>query len=118
LQEIPGFVKPSFSNFHNKQTSPGKQLPQLIRSNFQTIFTGIYQQNQIKAGFKPVPDKPVRFPADPPGPVPFYRNSELPGEGKGYTVVREPVFQPEQFRSVTAKAFSLLKNRLDFIFSL
>jgi hypothetical protein len=96
---------------------------QLFHPESQTIFhrvrSGrINQQYQVESCFQPVPQQPVRFPADPPGPVPVYRIPELPGEGNNHPVAGQPVFQYKQLGAQAGNSFSPVENGPDFIPSL
>jgi hypothetical protein len=78
-----------------QQTGPGKQRFKLIHPIRQEIPAWVHQQNQVITAFQPVFQKPVRFPANSPRPVPFRRVPEFPRKRKGYAIKGRPVFQPE-----------------------
>jgi hypothetical protein len=61
---------------------------------------------------------PVRFTADPPGPVPLHRIAEFAGKCKDYPVTDQLIPQEKQLCPGTGNGFSPVKYRPNLIPSL
>jgi hypothetical protein len=90
----------------------------LIHPDKKIIFSRINQQNQIIPFSEFITQKPVSFPAQPPGIIPFHGVPEFPGKSKGNPVVLKPVPACKKLRSGTGNAPAPVKNFPYFIPSL